>query len=108
MFARLFGAGLPTSDFQKTQDALTRADCVVIDVREAAEFRSGHVPGSRNMPLSRFDPSALPPDKSVILLCLSGVRSARAVRQARAAGRSDVSHYPGGVAGWRRSGGVLA
>ena len=42
------------------------------------------------------------------LICLGGKRSEAALRQARAAGASDVRHYPGGMNGWRALGGDVA
>ncbi|MEK9720335.1 MAG: rhodanese-like domain-containing protein, partial [Quisquiliibacterium sp.] len=40
---------------------------VVLDVRETAEFSSGHLPGSRNIPLSELEKRAgdLPKGKAV-------------------------------------------
>ena len=70
--------------------AVKSKSCVVVDVREPAEFASGRVPGAINQPLSQFDPKRLPKDKPVILICRSGGRSANALSQARAAGRQDV------------------
>ncbi len=111
MFGRLFGLGGASAtavDYDETRRALEKGECALIDVREPGEFAAGHVAGSKNMPLSRFDPTKLPADRRVILICLSGARSATAVRQAHAAGRGDVAHYSGGVAGWRRNGGALS
>ena len=44
-------------------EALKSRSCVLVDVREPHEFSAGHVPGSVNHPLSRFDPHRLPADK---------------------------------------------
>ena len=87
--------------------ALETNACVLVDVREPNEFQSGRVPGSQNMPLSRFDAGRLPNDRTVVLICRSGARSAGALARARASGRNDVRHYRGGVIGWTREGGEL-
>lgn len=87
--------------------ALKAGACALIDVREPHEFAAGHVPGSHNMPLSRFDAARLPGDRAVVLICRSGARSASALARARACGRRDVRHYRGGVIGWSREGGEL-
>ena len=81
--------------------------CALVDVREPSEFSSGHVRGSRNMPLSRFDPKQLPRDKPVVLICRSGARSSGALSRARSAGLTNVRHYRGGVMAWSRAGGQL-
>jgi len=81
--------------------------CVVVDVREPNEYAAGRIPGAVNQPLSRFDPGRLPAGKPVVLVCKSGARSATALRQALAAGRSDVRHYPEGTMGWQARGGEV-
>ena len=69
---------------------LLRQGAVVVDVRSAGEFNSGHLPGAVNIPLGDLG-EALPrrlPDKSKVLLlhCLSGARSGIARRQAKGLG----------------------
>ncbi len=68
---------------------LLREGAVVIDVRTAEEFRSGHLPGAINIPLG--DLNELPrqvPDKNRILLlhCLSGTRSGIARQKLKSMG----------------------
>ena len=88
--------------------ALGNRSCVLVDVREPHEFRSGHIPGAVNHPLSTFDPALLAQGKPVVLICQAGGRSAKALRHALAAGRQDVRHYPGGMRGWRMRGGAVS
>src|SRR5271166_134664 len=92
---------------EELAEALKSKSCILVDVREPHEFSAGHVPGSVNHPLSRFDPHRLPADEKVVLICGAGKRSASALSRARAAGLAAVRHYPGGVMGWRRAGGDL-
>ena len=101
------GASVPALEHDAFQKACLAGDCHVIDVREGHEHASGHIPNAVNHPLSRFDPAQLPTDKPVVLVCLSGARSARALQLAHAAGRSDVTHYPPGTAGWKGRGGAI-
>jgi rhodanese-related sulfurtransferase len=112
MFSKLFGRanGAASPDaigFEDLQRSLAVGECALIDVREASEFSGGHVAGAKNMPLSRFKAEHLPNGKKVVLICLSGARSGNALRQAQAAGRTDVVHFAGGVSGWRAAGGAL-
>ena len=102
------GASVPAMEHDAFQKACLSGECHVIDVREAHEHASGHIPNAVNHPLSRFDPAQLPRDKAVVLVCLSGALSARALQLAHAAGRSDVTHYPPGTAGWKGRGGAIA
>jgi rhodanese-related sulfurtransferase len=107
MFKNLFS---PTTDpFEVNPKAFAQAvnagEAAVADVREPHEFAAGHIPGSINLPLSRFDPRDLPNGKAVVLICQAGGRSRNALGQAHAAGRNDVKHYAGGMSQWRMIGG---
>jgi rhodanese-related sulfurtransferase len=88
-------------------EALRKATCVVVDVREPGEFVNGHIPGAVNLPLSSFDPEHLPTDKPVVLVCGSGGRSAKALQRALSSGVIDVCHYRPGTSGWRARGGLI-
>jgi phage shock protein E len=67
---------------------------LVIDVRSAEEFRSGHAPGAVNIPLHELRMDALrhAPDKETVLLlyCLSGMRSLNGMRQLKRLGYKNV------------------
>ena len=107
MFGRLFGglaSGGGGASFEEVEAASKTGNAHLIDVRGPAEFAAGHIAGSVNMPLSAFDPSAVPQDKPVIFLCQSGVRSGRALSACKAEGARS---FAPGVAGWRSRGGVL-
>jgi rhodanese-related sulfurtransferase len=79
----------------------------IVDVRTPAEFRSGHVPGSRNLPLDILQGAELEQLKTetasvpLVLTCASGVRAATAADRLRQAGASDVWVLVGGVAAWK-------
>ena len=60
-------------EFQNTPGA------VLVDVREDDEFRSGHIPGAINQPLSTISRIEIPRDKTLFVYCLRGSRSKRAV-----------------------------
>ncbi len=69
---------------------------VIIDVRSASEFRSGHIKNSRNIPLNEIKThiAALKKlGKPVITVCLSGGRSGMAQSVLSAAG---IEAYNGG------------
>lgn len=80
-------------------------DAVVIDVREPAEYASGHVPGARNLPLGGLARAVdeLPRSRPVYVLCQSGSRSAKATNLLRSAG-VDAINVAGGTTAWTRSG----
>ena len=51
---------------------------ILVDVREADEFKTGHIPGAINAPLSTITSTTLPKDAPLFLYCLRGTRSKRA------------------------------
>lgn len=99
---------MSTIDHDDFVAQLAAGAIAVVDVREPHEFAAGHVPGAVNLPLSQFDPEALPDGKPIVLICAAGVRSAHALSQAQASGRQDIVHYLPGTNGWRMYGGAIA
>lgn len=84
---------------------MNREKAVVIDVCEATEFASGHVAGAKNIPLGQLE-SKLPTTVKnkalpVILVCLSGARSSRAVSIAKKLGFEKAVSLSGGMNAWR-------
>jgi SulP family sulfate permease len=86
------------------------ADAVVLDVREPAEFRRGHLPGSRLMPLREVLQAAqsIPKDAPLFLVCRSGRRSTRAMAWLLDLGFSRVCNLKGGILSWQARGKPLA
>lgn len=74
----------------------------VIDVRETYEFQSGHIKGSVNIPLSQLTVKTkeLEKDKSYLLVCASGARSANACDYLSRMGY-NVTNVKGGIMAWR-------
>ncbi len=73
---------------------------VLMDVREADEFRSGHIPGAVNVPLSAVSRVTLPKDKPLFVYCLRGTRSRRAVSCFKRMGYQNVQSI-GGIASYK-------
>jgi rhodanese-related sulfurtransferase len=65
-----------------------RNGAVIIDVRTPAEFRGGHVAGSKNIPLNELQAnmSALPKGTPIVFCCASGARSGSATSLAASKG----------------------
>ncbi len=78
----------------------------VVDVRGAAEWDAGHVPGALHVPLGalRDRVAELPRDRPLVVHCQGGGRAAIAASVLLAAGFSNVAEMRGGMAGWRRDG----
>jgi rhodanese-related sulfurtransferase len=103
----MFGA-TKTEDLtpQQVKAALDAQEILLVDVREPAEFAAEKIAGAVNVPLSTFNPSALPhgDGKTVVLQCAGGKRSAMAVDQCRTAGQAIKAHLAGGLAAWKAAG----
>ncbi|MBK9010989.1 rhodanese-like domain-containing protein [Novosphingobium sp.] len=102
----VFGFGRTTHREISAQElaAMLQAEtALVIDVREADEFASGHIPGAINMPLSTFQPSRLPDSggKVIVLSCLGGKRSAMALGKCANARSAVDTHLAGGFGAWQ-------
>ena len=76
---------------------------LLLDVRTEQEYRQGHIPGSRNVPLHDIERVlALTYSKQVPLFvyCYSGARSRRAVQELQHLGYTDVRNL-GGISAYR-------
>ena len=100
---RLFPSRPKASAEQARQ--LQEQGAILLDVREAPEWRAGHAPGARHIPLSRLPARIrdLPPQRTVITVCRSGHRSAGAAALLARKGR-DVVNLSGGMQAWARAG----
>lgn len=85
---------------------LADGSILVVDVREPNEHAMGMIPGSIAMPLSQFDPHALPAEdgKQLVFTCAAGVRSRIAIEAARRAGVEVDAHLAPGYKGWVAAG----
>ena len=84
---------------------LQAAGAFLIDVREPAEFRSGHASGAKLMPVGQLARSLnqVPKERQIIVMCQSGMRSQQAAQLLAGAGY-QVMNVSGGIVGWRRAG----
>ena len=101
----LQGAAMAGLDPAGAVQLINREKGVVIDVCEPAEFAAGHVGGSRNIPLCELESKLAGAVKNkaltLILVCQSGARSARAVAIAKKLGYEQAQSLGGGLASWR-------
>lgn len=85
-------------------EALDRG-AAVIDVREPAEYRTGHLPGAVNIPMGQLPARLGEIDRSrpVHVVCASGNRSSAMVDVLTDAG-FDAINIAGGTSAWTRAG----
>lgn len=101
--SRLF-PGRPEASPRQAQELLAQG-AILLDVREDAEWQAGHAPQARHIPLSGLPARLrdLQPNRTVITVCRSGARSARAAALLAREGR-DVVNLAGGMHAWARAG----
>ena len=83
-------------DFESTSGA------VLLDVRTPEEYRGGHIPGSRNIPLQTIDrvgSVAENKDTALYVYCQSGARSRQAAGMLKQMGYTNVNNI-GGIAAY--------
>ena len=87
---------------------INRDEALVIDVRDPAEYTTGHVLGAKNLPLARLDAPAgelgKRKDRPVIVYCDGGERSAKAIAALKKQGFTRVANLSGGIAAWQQAG----
>ncbi|MBI4237621.1 MAG: molybdopterin-synthase adenylyltransferase MoeB [Deltaproteobacteria bacterium] len=92
------------AEVRRTADPRT----VLLDVREAAEWREAHIPGAVLLPLDDLAATiaTLVPDRQtpIICQCGAGVRSKRAAATLVALGYTNVASMRGGLRAWRAAG----
>ena len=76
---------------------------VLLDVRTPQEYREGHIPGSKNVPLQQLDKIiTVVENKDTVLYvyCHSGARSRQAISYLQHMGYTNVNNI-GGIAAYR-------
>ncbi|WP_027132931.1 rhodanese-like domain-containing protein [Geminicoccus roseus] len=108
---------VPRIDRAEAEKLLQSGDVLVLDVRDPAELQaSGKIPGATNVPRGmlefRADPdspyhdAAFNRDRTVLVYCASGGRSALAGKTLQEMGYRDVRNI-GGFKDWAEGGGPV-
>ena len=91
---------------QEVAQGLAAGRILLVDVREPNEVAVESYPQALVVPMSQFDPAAIPDPagKEVVFACRSGRRSVTASLAAQDAGFPYVSHLAGGILAWKAAG----
>ena len=87
---------------QGVKDYQKQPGAVLLDVRTPQEYRDGHIPGSKNVPLQSIDKVvSVTEDKDTVLYvyCQSGARSRQATGMLQQMGYRNVNNL-GGIAAY--------
>ncbi len=82
-------------------------DAVLVDVREAEELVQARLEGAVHVPMSAFDPDAIPTDtgKKVVFICALGQRSEQVGKYVVAEGiLAEAYNMAGGLEAWAEAG----
>ncbi|MET0629549.1 MAG: rhodanese-like domain-containing protein [Xanthobacteraceae bacterium] len=91
---------------QDVARGLTEGRILLVDVREPNETDVERYPEAFYLPMSAFDPTAIPDPqgRQVVFACRSGNRSVTASLMAQAAGLPYNAHLAGGIKAWKEVG----
>jgi rhodanese-related sulfurtransferase len=87
---------------------INRQDALVVDVRETAEWSTGHIPNARHIALGHLSKHLVDiekfKDKPIIVVCATGNRSGAACNTLKKSGYAQVFNLAGGVRAWGDAG----
>jgi rhodanese-related sulfurtransferase len=91
---------------EQVAEGLRAGRMLLVDVREPNETAFERYPDAVIVPLSAFDPGAIPDPqgREVVFACRSGRRSITASVAAQDAGYPYKSHLAGGIIAWKAAG----
>lgn len=83
---------------------LNRGKPLILDVRDAAEFASGHIQGAKNIPVAelatRLKEIEKFKEKPVLVHCQRGPRAKSAIKLLKAQQFNQISNLQGGLSAW--------
>lgn len=89
------------------RDKLQDKTAVLIDVREAFEFKHQSIPQANHIPLAAIDADIInqfPKDALLVLQCKSGMRSLSACQLLYSLGINNIANLEGGIVAWSQAG----
>lgn len=99
----------PTLNMEVSVDKayeMREAGAYILDVRQPEEWNAAHIPESTLIPLGELSSrlSEVPSDKTIVVVCRSGNRSAQGRDILLKAGFTDVTSMAGGINSWIQKG----
>jgi rhodanese-related sulfurtransferase len=104
--SRLLRPGQEVGPLEAVQ-LMNRRDAVVLDVRDPAEYKAGHITNARNVPEKELEARVKELEKikskPIIVCCPRGTRSASVAGLLRKRGFAEVVSLRGGLAAWQQA-----
>jgi rhodanese-related sulfurtransferase len=99
---------IPVVKADDVKKLLEAKKAVVLDVRRPDEYATGHIPGAINLSVedAEFDAKAgkLDTNKTYIVHCVHGLRSAKAAQKLKCLNFESVDDFSGGIRAWEEAG----
>jgi len=106
LVARLMRPGQEIGPMEAVQ-LINRRDAVVLDLREVADYKSGHITNARHIPEGEIDARMKELEKvkarPIIVSCARGNRSTSVASRLRKLGFGEVVSLRGGIAAWQQA-----
>ncbi|HVM70160.1 MAG TPA: rhodanese-like domain-containing protein [Anaerolineales bacterium] len=102
-FDSFFAISVPVINVKELHEKLAdKKKPFLLDVRQPEEYRLGHIPGTKLIPLGELERrlKEVPPDREIVCICASGHRSVEAAQILKAAGYTSVS-LQNGMFAWQ-------
>ena len=104
MFKKSAG-GVPSVTPAEAVTLINRSNALVLDVRDDAEFASGHITDAKHIPVtaleSRIAELSKYKNKAIVVNCQRGARGAKACDILRKAEFTQVHNLQGGLNAWQ-------
>jgi rhodanese-related sulfurtransferase len=105
-------SNIPTITTKDAYDLVQReigdANFIILDVRTADEFNTGHIAGAVNLDYYATDfkskVSNLDQDKQYLVYCRTGIRAAAATELMLSLGFNNIHNLTGGIVQWQLDG----
>jgi len=82
-------------------------EALILDVRDGGEYKEGHIPQARHIPLGalrdRLGELTKAKDKPIVVYCRNGATSQAACAQIKKSGIADVYSLSGGLSAWQEA-----
>jgi rhodanese-related sulfurtransferase len=94
--------GITNISVQDAKSKFNDKDVQFIDVRTPGEYKANHRKPFKNIPLQSLSGKAdkLDKDKEIVVICQSGMRSARASKMLKKMGFNKIYNVRGGMSSW--------
>lgn len=94
--------GVTNITVQEAKDKTKDKNIQFIDVRTQGEYKANHRAPFKNIPLSNLSShlDQLDRDKEIVVICQSGMRSAKAAKILKKQGFAKIYNVKGGMSAW--------